>query len=94
MPNTTYQRSGSYGFGKVDFLRFIYGKLISPVAGTFVTSVHNLINIGRGIPNCIKQFWRLPELNQHFTGIFWPTRFDVTIGTIVSIVTSNPIGQN
>ena len=39
-------------------------------------------------PNCIKQFWRLPELNQHLTGIFWPTRFDVTIETIVSIVTS------
>ena len=45
-------------------------------------------------PNCIKQVWWLPELNRHLTGIFWPTRFDVTIETIVSIVTSNLIGQN
>ena len=44
--------------------------------------------------NCIKQFWWLPELNRHLTGIFWPTRFDVTIETIVLIVTSNLIGKN
>ena len=36
-------------------------------------------------PNCIKQFWRLTELNRHLTGIFWPTRFDVTIETIARI---------
>ena len=44
--------------------------------------------------NCIKQFWWSPELNRHLTGIFWPTRFDVTIETIVSIVTSDLTGQN
>ena len=40
--------------------------------------------------NCIKGF----DGYRHLTGIFWPTRFDVTIETIVSIVTSNLIGQN
>ena len=30
-------------------------------------------------PNCIKEFWWLPKLNRHLTGIVWPTRFDVSI---------------
>jgi len=30
----------------------------------------------------------------NLTDILWPTMFDVTIETIVSIVTSNLIGQN
>ena len=56
-------------------------------------TMHNLI---RGLllegpgPNCIKGF----DGYRHLTGIFWPTRFDVTIETIVSIVMSNLIGQN
>jgi len=44
--------------------------------------------------NCIKKCLRLPILNQQLTSRFWPTRFDVTIETIVLIVTSNMIGQN
>jgi len=41
-------------------------------------------------PNCIKTL----VSNRHLTGMFWPTRFDVTIETIVSIVMSNLIVQN
>ena len=36
----------------------------------------------------------VPALNRQITAKFWPTSFDVTIETIVSIVTSNLIGQN
>ena len=53
----------------------------------------NWLNILYGFstaPSRIKAF----VSNRHLTGIFWPTRFDVTIETIVSIVTSNLIGQN
>ena len=67
-------------------LQFIMAFLL-PVVPSFLQRSERICSSG---PNCIKQFWRLPEHNRHLTVILWPTRFDVTIETIV---TSTLIGQ-
>ena len=48
MLHTKYERSRLSGFREVDFLRFSYEKLVSPMVWPFLARGHNLNKLSRG----------------------------------------------